>query len=49
LPAPEFLALADSLEACGFLAAGAPIRDAESLLTALTVAREPLTGNAASG
>jgi energy-coupling factor transport system ATP-binding protein len=49
LPAPEFLALADSLEVCGFLSAGAPIRDAESLLAALAVAREPLTGNAASG
>ena len=49
LPAPEFLTLAAPLEACGFLAAGASIRDAESLLAALTVAREPLTGNAASG
>jgi energy-coupling factor transport system ATP-binding protein len=49
LPAPDFLAIADALDACGFLTGGAPIRDAESLLAALTVAREPLTGNAASG
>ena len=49
LPAPDFMALADALDARGFLAAGAPIRDAESLLAALAVAREPLTGNAAAG
>jgi hypothetical protein len=49
LPAPDFLAIAGALDARGFLAAGAPIRDAESLLAALAVAREPLTGNTASG
>jgi len=49
LPAPDFITLADALDACGLLSPGGAVRDAESLLAALAAAREPLTGNAASG
>ena len=54
LPPPDYLSLADALAARGFLVNGADgdgpqVRDAESLLAALAVPRQPLTGSAASG
>ena len=50
LPPPDFLPLADALRARGLVSrAAGVIRDAESLLGSLATAREPLTGNAASG
>jgi energy-coupling factor transport system ATP-binding protein len=49
LPAPDFMAIVGALGARAVPADGGSIRDAESLLAALAVPRQPLTRSVASG